>query len=92
MARMLTNSIYYVHEKSTMTELTKDIPVSQPKVQADEPHVFKENMSELVSDLVQKAKEIDSLIEVLPGIQQTEEEQVLLKQALFFFSLANVLL
>lgn len=45
-------------------------------VQADDPQVFKENMHELVSDLVKKAKEIDSLIEVLPGIQQTEEEQV----------------
>lgn len=35
-----------------------------------------ENMRELASDLVKKAKEIDTLIEVLPGINQTEEEQV----------------
>lgn len=34
------------------------------------------NVQELVSDLVKKAKEIDSLIEVLPGINQTEDEQV----------------
>lgn len=33
-------------------------------------------MRELASDLVKKAKEIDQLIEVLPGIDQTEEEQV----------------
>jgi len=33
-------------------------------------------MRELASDLVKKAKEIDALIEVLPGVQQTEEEQV----------------
>lgn len=39
-----------------------------------EPRV--ENMRELASDLVKKAKEIDALIEVLPGVQQTEEEQV----------------
>ncbi|KAI7905657.1 uncharacterized protein BX663DRAFT_500501 [Cokeromyces recurvatus] len=77
MARMFTNSIYYVHEKSGMAELNKDIPVAQPKVQADDPVVFQENMKELVSDLVKKAKEIDSLIEILPGIQQTEEEQVI---------------
>ena len=31
MARMFTNSIYYVHEKSSMAELNKEIPVSQPK-------------------------------------------------------------
>jgi len=31
MARMFTNSIYYVHEKSGMAELNKDVPVSQPK-------------------------------------------------------------
>jgi mediator of RNA polymerase II transcription subunit 21 len=40
-----------------------------------------ENMRELASDLVKKAKEIDSLIEVLPGIQQTEEEQVMMKNS-----------
>ncbi|KAI8991437.1 hypothetical protein BDF20DRAFT_844641 [Mycotypha africana] len=76
MARMFTNSIYYVHEKSSMVELNKDIPVSQPKIQADDPQVFQNNMRELVSDLVKKAKEIDQLIEVLPGIHQTEEEQI----------------
>ncbi|KAI8382919.1 hypothetical protein BD560DRAFT_385477 [Blakeslea trispora] len=76
MARMFTNSIYYVHEKSGMAELNPEIPVTQPKVQADDPQVFQDNVRELVSDLVKKAKEIDALIEVLPGIQQTEEEQV----------------
>lgn len=35
-------------------------------------------MRELASDLVKKAKEIDALIEVLPGVQQTEEEQVMM--------------
>lgn len=34
------------------------------------------NMQELVTDLVKKAKEIDALIEVLPGIKHTEEDQV----------------
>ncbi|KAI8079128.1 hypothetical protein BDF21DRAFT_419514 [Thamnidium elegans] len=76
MARMFTNSIYYVHEKSGMAELNKDIPVAQPKIQADEPQVFQENMRELATDLVKKAKEIDALIEVLPGIDQTEDEQI----------------
>jgi mediator of RNA polymerase II transcription subunit 21 len=33
-------------------------------------------MRELASDLVKKAKEINSLIDVLPGINQTEDEQV----------------
>lgn len=31
MARMFTNSIYYVHEKSGMAELNEGVPVSQPK-------------------------------------------------------------
>lgn len=35
-----------------------------------------ENVKELVSDLGKKAKEIDTLIEGLPGIQTTEGEQV----------------
>ncbi|KAL9537594.1 hypothetical protein MBANPS3_011636 [Mucor bainieri] len=39
-------------------------------------------MRELASDLVKKAKEIDALIEVLPGVQQTEEEQINLLKSL----------
>ena len=34
-------------------------------------------MHELATDLVKKAKEIDALIEVLPGIKNSEEEQVM---------------
>lgn len=33
-------------------------------------------MHELVSDLVKKAQEIDALIEALPGIKSTEDDQV----------------
>jgi hypothetical protein len=33
-------------------------------------------MKELVSDIVKKGQEIDRLIEALPGISRTEEEQV----------------
>ncbi|KAI8338724.1 hypothetical protein BC941DRAFT_423751 [Chlamydoabsidia padenii] len=76
MARMFTNSIYYVHEKSNMVALNEDIPVLVPKVQADDPETFDQNVKELVSDLGKKAKEIDTLIEGLPGIQRTEENQV----------------
>jgi hypothetical protein len=31
MARMFTNSIYYVHEKSAMAALSDNIPVIHPK-------------------------------------------------------------
>ncbi|KAI9303746.1 hypothetical protein BJ944DRAFT_164899 [Cunninghamella echinulata] len=77
MARMFTNSIYYVHEKSNMVELNPSIPVSIPNERADPPETFKQNVDELVTDLVKKAKEIDILIEGLPGIERTEEEQVI---------------
>ncbi|KAI9283779.1 hypothetical protein BC943DRAFT_280396 [Umbelopsis sp. AD052] len=76
MARMFTNSIYYVHEKSAMAALSDNIPVIHPKVQADPPDIFQQNMKELVSDIVKKGQEIDRLIEALPGISRTEEEQV----------------
>lgn len=33
-------------------------------------------MKELVTDIVKKGQEIDQLIEALPGISRTEEEQV----------------
>ncbi|KAL0082321.1 hypothetical protein F4703DRAFT_1864675 [Phycomyces blakesleeanus] len=76
MARMFTNSIHYVHERSSMASLNNNIPVAQQKVQADSPEVFQQNMQELATDLVKKAKEIDLLIEVLPGIKNTEEDQL----------------
>ncbi|ORX49445.1 hypothetical protein DM01DRAFT_1376294 [Hesseltinella vesiculosa] len=81
MARMFTNSIYYVHEKSNMVQLDPDIPVLNPKVQADPPEVFQANLQELVTDLVKQAKEIDTLIEGLPGIERTEAEQNLQENA-----------
>lgn len=31
MARMFTNSIFYVHEKSNMAQLNDSIPIAQPK-------------------------------------------------------------
>lgn len=31
MARMFTNSIYYVHEKSAMAALSENIPIIHPK-------------------------------------------------------------
>ncbi|KAG2177243.1 hypothetical protein INT43_007900 [Umbelopsis isabellina] len=86
MARMFTNSIYYVHEKSAMAALSENIPIIHPKakslllatykVQADPPEVFQQNMKELVTDIVKKGQEIDQLIEALPGISRTEEEQI----------------
>ncbi|KAG2217710.1 hypothetical protein INT45_009073 [Circinella minor] len=76
MARMLTNSLFYVHEKSTMAELNNQISIAQPKIQADPPEEFNQNMHELATDLVKKAKEIDALIEVLPGIKNSEEDQI----------------
>ncbi|CAO3616155.1 unnamed protein product [Cunninghamella echinulata] len=82
MARMFTNSIYYVHEKSNMVELNPSIPVSIPNERADPPETFKQNVDELVTDLVKKAKEIDILIEGLPGIERTEEEQLALLEQL----------
>ncbi|KAI7848409.1 subunit 21 of mediator complex-domain-containing protein [Circinella umbellata] len=87
MARMLTNSLFYVHEKSAMAELNNQISIAQPKIQADPPEEFNQNMHELATDLVKKAKEIDALIEVLPGIKNSEEEQVriiILSAALLF--------
>ncbi|KAI9318790.1 mediator complex, subunit Med21 [Dichotomocladium elegans] len=76
MARMFTNSLFYVHEKSAMSELTSHIPIAKPKAQADQPDEFQQNLHELANDLAKKAKEIDTLIEGLPGIKSSKEEQV----------------
>ncbi|GAB5586981.1 hypothetical protein Unana1_01881 [Umbelopsis nana] len=59
-----------------MAALSDDIPIIHPKVQADPPDIFQQNMKELVTDIVKKGQEIDRLIEALPGISRTEEEQI----------------
>ncbi|CAO3608589.1 unnamed protein product [Cunninghamella blakesleeana] len=82
MARMYTNSVYYVHEKANMVELNPSIPVTVPNERADPPDTFKQNVNELVTDLGKKAKEIDILIEGLPGIDKTEEEQLAILEQL----------
>ncbi|OZJ05585.1 hypothetical protein BZG36_01722 [Bifiguratus adelaidae] len=75
LSRIFVNSIHYVHSKANMKELSPSLPVVAPNMQADPPEVFSQNLQELVSDIVRKTKEVDALIDVLPGIRHSEQEQ-----------------
>ncbi|RUP17371.1 hypothetical protein BC936DRAFT_139459 [Jimgerdemannia flammicorona] len=75
-ARIFFNSIHYLNSKAAMVPLNDSIPIIAPNMQADPPDLFQQNTRELATDLVKKAKEIDALVDALPGVKYTEEEQI----------------
>lgn len=75
-AKMFLNSIHYLHTKAAMVPLNDSIPIVAPNVMADPPELFRQSTHELATDIVKKAKEIDALIDALPGVQLTEAEQI----------------
>jgi mediator of RNA polymerase II transcription subunit 21 len=60
MARMFANSVEFLNK----------VQVGQDQVK------LKESQQELVQDIVKKAKQIELLIDNLPGIRNTEQEQL----------------
>ncbi|CAG8552752.1 5752_t:CDS:2 [Funneliformis caledonium] len=62
LARMFANSVEYLNR-------------AQVHVDQD-PGKFRESQRELVQDIVKKSKQIELLIEKLPGMQNSEQEQI----------------
>ncbi|EXX79969.1 hypothetical protein RirG_000490 [Rhizophagus irregularis DAOM 197198w] len=59
MARMFANSVEFLNR----------VQVGQDQIK------LKENQQEIVQDVVKKAKQIEILIDNLPGLRNTEQEQ-----------------
>ncbi|CAI2167264.1 20612_t:CDS:2 [Funneliformis geosporum] len=62
LARMFANSVEYLNRAQ--------VHVDQDQVK------FRESQRELVQDIVKKSKQIELLIENLPGMQNSEQEQI----------------
>ncbi|EJD55029.1 hypothetical protein AURDEDRAFT_50088 [Auricularia subglabra TFB-10046 SS5] len=73
---IMSRSIEYLHTRTNFKQVSAAIPISKQrnpdKVHA--PDVFQANRTELVTDLVRKAKQVDYLIGVLP-VPESEEAQ-----------------
>lgn len=85
--RILTSSIHYISTRSSMVQLSESIPLSRPAGAAGayantnmvDKATMKESIEELTDDLIQKAKDIETLVDRLPVTQDEETYQRELK-------------
>ncbi|KAJ2720750.1 hypothetical protein GGI07_004431 [Coemansia sp. Benny D115] len=73
--QMLFSSLHYLHKKAGMVQVSPGIPVTQQNEGADSVDEFSARTQEIANDICRQAKKIDALIESLPGVSVTEEEQ-----------------
>ncbi|KAI5830216.1 hypothetical protein K523DRAFT_272679 [Schizophyllum commune Tattone D] len=78
---IMAQSITYLTTRVNFTQISPEIPVTKKKTKVDPPDVFAQNTTELVTDLVRKAKQIEYLIQSLPE-PEAEETQARRLQAL----------
>ncbi|KDQ17606.1 hypothetical protein BOTBODRAFT_155686 [Botryobasidium botryosum FD-172 SS1] len=64
---IMSSSIHYLVNKTALRQVSPDIPVIRQREKADPEPVFEANQKELVNDLIRKAKQVEYLIESLPG-------------------------
>jgi len=75
---IMSSTISYLTTRSNFKQVSADVPVTKKRnpEKVDTPEVFEENKNELIHDLVVKAKQIEHLIQSLPG-PEPEEQQVM---------------
>ncbi|KAL1675303.1 hypothetical protein EV122DRAFT_292775 [Schizophyllum commune] len=78
---IMAQSITYLTTRVNFMQISPEIPVTKKKTKFDPPDVFAQNTTELVTDLVRKAKQIEYLIQSLPE-PEAEETQARRLQAL----------
>jgi len=72
---IMSSSIHYLVNKTALRQVSPDIPIDRQREKADPEPVFEANQKELVNDLIRKAKQVEFLIDSLPG-PDPEEVQV----------------
>ncbi|KAJ2158542.1 hypothetical protein GGF46_003692 [Coemansia sp. RSA 552] len=72
---MLFSSLHYLHKKAGMVQVAPEIPVTQHNDSADSADEFSLRTKDIATDICRQAKKIDTLIESLPGVSESEEEQ-----------------
>lgn len=75
-ATMFFSSIGYVTRKSNFEQVNPDMPITQVNPEAEPADKFNQSKKELAQDICIKAKQIRMLIDALPGLTVTDEEQI----------------
>ncbi|KAJ2612639.1 hypothetical protein H4S08_002606 [Coemansia sp. RSA 1365] len=74
--KMLFSSLHYLHKKAGMVQVSPEIPITQQNEGADSASEFSLRTKEIATDICRQAKKIDALIESLPGVAVSENEQI----------------
>ncbi|KAF2996948.1 hypothetical protein G7054_g14846 [Neopestalotiopsis clavispora] len=82
LAQQFVACIHYINQHHNLEKLGKDDEVrpstKTPDQQEVDPHpsdVFKANQVELAQDLITKEQQIEYLISILPGLDNSEQDQ-----------------
>ncbi|GAA6033289.1 hypothetical protein JCM8097_006671 [Rhodosporidiobolus ruineniae] len=67
LVRIIYSTLSYLSRKASFKQLNPNFPVTQAIPGAEPPDVFEQNRKELVTDFLRKAKQLDFLIDALPG-------------------------
>ncbi|KAK9708839.1 hypothetical protein K7432_009390 [Basidiobolus ranarum] len=76
LALMFVSSVDYLQGKSAMVTSNPEFPVTKSNERADPPNLFRKSTKELATDICKHAKQIDTLVEALPGIKHSEADQL----------------
>ncbi|KAI0158880.1 mediator complex, subunit Med21 [Pestalotiopsis sp. NC0098] len=82
LAQQFVACIHYVNNHHNLETLASNDEIravnkepDQPEVDPHPPDVFKSNMVELSQDLITKEQQIEYLISMLPGLDNSEQDQ-----------------
>ncbi|KAG1775137.1 hypothetical protein EV702DRAFT_1120724 [Suillus placidus] len=80
---IMSSTIAYLTARSTFLQVSEQIPITKTRNpdKYDPPELFEANKTELVQDLIVKAKQIEYLIQSLP-VPEPEQQQANRLQAL----------
>jgi hypothetical protein len=80
LGKEMYSSIFYLNTKHDYAPFPDDVHARPPELkhqpERDPPETFKANGRELAHDIVAQVKQIEALIQALPGLDKTEEEQM----------------
>lgn len=65
--RIMFNSIDYLTKKATFKQVNPDFPITQTIPGSEDPQIFDERKRQLAEQLLYKAKQIETLIALLPS-------------------------
>ncbi|KAJ2777571.1 hypothetical protein H4R18_005093 [Coemansia javaensis] len=73
--KMLFTSLFYLHKRAGMAQVSPEIPVTQTSELADSAEQFAAQTREIAADICRQAKKIDALVESLPDAGESDEAQ-----------------